>query len=642
MHGLTGHTSDGDGGFVDDDAEASKGGAAETVPTVMEEQYRSAFYRQARSELRRRLSAAEMLKTEGNDMFVAGKFVAALNEYEYAVQLFAHEMANLDRDQEGAGLGAQGRGLSSDDLPRIQGVRVPCLLNAAACHIKIGGADHLVKALERCADVARGAAVPAQRAKAFFRMGQAHHALQNHREAWDALLQAQMLDPSSREVRALQKAVSLALKQLKGAERESREGLLTTDAHERQLSKEAQATAAANLRMLRRLLPAHGSAEANAFASTCGLTNSRAEELLRRTATSGWVNLSDEDRASLSAVWAASSQILTEDEVADGRAAGLYPPPEEERVFGTNLAGALRAHPFPKALAWLAPDQRRRAQGLATTLWRKGVRSLDHGERRLCEGLQLLAMTPHTAPWHKRALDGGGGAQLILAPSRAHLWRDTTPVSLRVQTAIMGAHPPADERARIDSWSRRPMSAGEIGIIESNATCWEHALHEGWEWTLILEDDADVRLDGGALQLLALLPALVASAAQQEGDWQLIALSPHGLEPFYMLCDPSHIPSLIGPTTPEWAKRPHVLGETGWKRIGPTFHAFGWIYRRPLLEKLLDARRLQAPPLNPIDVWVWEVMAHHGMLGLALAPTVPLVTTRDAPGGPTSVRTTQR
>ena len=58
------------------------------------------WYRQARQELDRRLSAAEMLKDEGNDKFSEGEYADALEEYEYALQLFAYEMANLCRDQQ--------------------------------------------------------------------------------------------------------------------------------------------------------------------------------------------------------------------------------------------------------------------------------------------------------------------------------------------------------------------------------------------------------------------------------------------------------------------------------------------------------------------------------------------------------------
>jgi len=93
-------------------------------------------------------------------------------------------MANLCRDQQAAELGDHKRGLGSDDLPAIQQVRVPCLLNSAACHLKLGNvsgaqageggslATALTTALRCCAEVLQAGPPAAQRAKAYFRMGQ--------------------------------------------------------------------------------------------------------------------------------------------------------------------------------------------------------------------------------------------------------------------------------------------------------------------------------------------------------------------------------------------------------------------------------------------------------------------------------------
>ena len=164
-------------------------------------------------------------------------------------------MANLCRDQQAAELGDHKRGLGSDDLPAIQQVRVPCLLNSAACHLKLGNVSGaqageggslstaLTTALRCCAEVLQAGPPAAQRAKAYFRMGQvsatpcrglpwlghgtdcrrsshawqAHVGLGNPREAWAALVQAQEINPSSREVRELLIKVSYELKQLKVA-----------------------------------------------------------------------------------------------------------------------------------------------------------------------------------------------------------------------------------------------------------------------------------------------------------------------------------------------------------------------------------------------------------------------------------------
>ena len=60
-----------------------------------------------------------------------------------------------------------------------------------------------------------------------------------------------------------------------------------------------------------------------------------------------------------------------------------------------------------------------------------------------------------------------------------------------------------------------------------------------------------------------------------------------------------------------------------------------------VLQALCDAMEAKAPPLNPLDVWVWEVMASRDMLKYALATKLPLVMTNDMPGGLGSVREAQ-
>ena len=280
-------------------------------------------------------------------------------------------------------------------------------------------------------------------------------------------------------------------------------------------------------------------------------------------------------------------------------------------------------------MSWLTAEQRQRAGELSCRL-----HALTDEERRFCFGLGLIDATPTACE------PCGGAAQLILSPDRRHLWPDV-PKSLQLVDAVMGVQLPPSDLHRLQSWTRRDMSSGEIGIVLSNRKCWQHAVDCGWEWTLVLEDDAAAKpsLKGGIAQLLALLPELVASASAQHANWQLLALSPVGLEDFYGLCRPQDIPGLYRNTlTPAGLRAPRPLSDSGWMRIGPTFHAFGWLYRRPLMRKLLEAFEAQAPPLNPLDVWVWEVMVLHGHLGDALAPERPLVTTRSMPGGADSLR----
>ena len=326
-------------------AESKYMSAQHEPSAAQKKQMNDMWYRQARGGLDRRLSAAEMLKDEGNDKFSEGDYDAALEEYEYALNLFDYEMANLCRDQEQAELGDHKRGLSSDDLPRINAVRVPCLLNSAACHIKIKTKASLPKALECCALVLQAGPPADKRSKAHFRCGQAHFALENYREAWVALTQAQELNPSSREVRALQAQVSYELKQLKVAERESREGLMTTELNHKQLFRQEKLSYATKLGMLRQLLPEGGSKEERKLVAEVKLTRDAAEVLLEAVAAKGWTNLSGEQQMRFASIWSAAQPRLGASAIRDGRDAGIFPPRDEERIFGANLPQVLMPTP---------------------------------------------------------------------------------------------------------------------------------------------------------------------------------------------------------------------------------------------------------------------------------------------------------
>lgn len=94
---------------------------------------------------------------------------------------------------------------------------MPCLLNSAACHIKLGQAaaatqggiggesrTRLGKALECCAEVLQAGPPAAQRAKAHFRIGQAHFALENYREVRGRHVTATLQPPRCRKTTTLQ------------------------------------------------------------------------------------------------------------------------------------------------------------------------------------------------------------------------------------------------------------------------------------------------------------------------------------------------------------------------------------------------------------------------------------------------------
>ena len=65
-----------------------------------------------------------------------------------------------------------------------------------------------------------------------------------------------------------------------------------------------------------------------------------------------------------------------------------------------------------------------------------------------------------------------------------------------------------------------------------------------------------------------------------------------------------------------------------WQRCMPTYHAFAWVYRAPLMAKLVQGFDKREPALDPLDIWVWELMAAEGVLDKAICVSKPLVDRR--------------
>lgn len=93
------------------------------------------------------------------------------------------------------------------------------------------------------------------------------------------------------------------------------------------------------------------------------------------------------------------------------------------------------------------------------------------------------------------------------------------------------------------------------------------------------------------------------------------------------------IPEIL--KAPNTIRKPHFLPSPTprgpvqlppcWQQCPPTYHAFAWIYRAPLMRKLVDGLSRRQPPLEPLDIWVWELMAEQRVLNKALCVEKPLV-----------------
>ena len=244
-------------------------------------------------------------------------------------------------------------------------------------------------------------------------------------------------------------------------------------------------------------------------------------------------------------------------------------------------------------------------------------------------------------PWHEGAHTcsvGSGGALLILSPPRTHLWTNL-PSNLGVVQAVMGGKLPEATIDECNDCARRTLTRGEIGILHSNAAAWAKALEAGWEFALVLEDDANLgdEAPGGCSlpMLLSRLGALVDAATAHEPDWQLIVLSPVNTPYDFFKGTPDFcIPEILKPGSnairkPAFLPSPTPRGPVQlppcWQQCPPTYHAFAWIYRAPLMAQLLDGFRRRQPPLEPLDIWVWELMAQQKVLSKAVCVEKPLV-----------------
>ena len=130
-------------------------------------------------ELEERLQRAAAARADGTEWFKGGDHDGAAGAYEAALALLRPAPPKLDE------AGAK----------RVDELRLPCLLNLAACQLR--QARHF-DAISTC-DEAIG--IDEASAKAWFRRGQACSALGQYAAAMKNLLQACKLAPTSKEIR---------------------------------------------------------------------------------------------------------------------------------------------------------------------------------------------------------------------------------------------------------------------------------------------------------------------------------------------------------------------------------------------------------------------------------------------------------
>lgn len=125
-----------------------------------------------------KIKAASKKKDEGNALFKEAKYKEASMKYEQAVDFFK-----------------QVWGLSEDEKKEIENIKLPCLLNLAACQLKTKDYADCVLTCSKALDIDN------KNVKALYRRGQAHSLNGEFDKAKEDLTEAVHLSPKSKEIR---------------------------------------------------------------------------------------------------------------------------------------------------------------------------------------------------------------------------------------------------------------------------------------------------------------------------------------------------------------------------------------------------------------------------------------------------------
>lgn len=124
----------------------------------------------------KKLQVVEQIRQLGNDLFKEQKFNEASKKYSKALKYCAEDFP------------------SPDEKTQLDNAKVPCLLNRAACYLKLKRAQD---AVDDCSAVLL---IDSNNVKAYFRRGQAYIDLKNDDKAKIDLLAASKLNPSDKAV----------------------------------------------------------------------------------------------------------------------------------------------------------------------------------------------------------------------------------------------------------------------------------------------------------------------------------------------------------------------------------------------------------------------------------------------------------
>lgn len=166
-------------------------------------------------------SAVEGVKSIGNEQFKIGNHKLALKKYRKAVKYINHYIrdefnyngSDSEEDEKPA-RNDDGRSEDEEKKHKLEKLKVPCLLNSAACKLKLndskGAADDLTEVLN----------YDAQNAKALYRRAQAYIKMKDYEEASNDLQSALKVNPDDKAVKSEMANVKNLISQKKKKDKE--------------------------------------------------------------------------------------------------------------------------------------------------------------------------------------------------------------------------------------------------------------------------------------------------------------------------------------------------------------------------------------------------------------------------------------
>jgi len=186
----------------EDDGVVIDDGTGDKVPDAPSE---SDFSLEKFDEL---ISAIESIKSIGNEQFKLGNHKLALKKYRKSVKYINHFMkkeemdfggsSDSDEEEEDENKAVKESQISDADLEKnckLEKIKIPCLLNSAACKLKTnesqGAHDDLTEVLS----------LDENNTKAYYRRAQAHVAMKDYEEATSDLNIALKISPEDKAVK---------------------------------------------------------------------------------------------------------------------------------------------------------------------------------------------------------------------------------------------------------------------------------------------------------------------------------------------------------------------------------------------------------------------------------------------------------